>query len=166
MSKRFDIEHIRDNSHEIFHRMRWGDSFSCPHCGHIRSHPTLTNITATPVIIPSVSVCNHTLNQYMSDDGYSSNPIENHFAHLKRMWHGIYQWFSRKYCQGYLNEFCFRYNHRKLKLVDKIKSLFSLIIATFQMFMLFRLNGYLMEFLFHSRYHECSFDTILLGCRF
>ena len=45
------------------------------------------------------------------------------------MWHGIYQWFSRKYCQGYLNEFCFRYNHRQLKLVEKFQALFSLIIS-------------------------------------
>ena len=75
------------------------------------------------------SVCNHTKNQYRSDDGYSSNPIENHFTHLRRMWYGIYQWFSRKYCQGYLNEFCFRYNHRRLKLVEKFQALFSLIIS-------------------------------------
>ena len=75
------------------------------------------------------SICNHKESKYKSGDGYTSNPIENHFTHLKRMWHGIYQWFSDKYCQGYLDEFAFRYNHRKMRLEDRFQSLFCLIIT-------------------------------------
>lgn len=75
------------------------------------------------------SICNHGKGQYKSVDGYSSNPIENHFTHLKRMWHGVYQWFSKKYVQSYLDEFAFRYNHRTLKLKDKFSAAFSLIIS-------------------------------------
>ena len=33
MEKRFNISYIKDHSEEIFHRMRWGDSFQCPRCG-------------------------------------------------------------------------------------------------------------------------------------
>lgn len=75
------------------------------------------------------SICNHGKGQYKSDDGYSSNPIENHFSHLRRMWHGVYQWFSRKYIQSYLDEFSFRYNHRKMSLYDKFRAAISLIIS-------------------------------------
>lgn len=75
------------------------------------------------------SICRHKIHQYKSDDGYSSNPIENHFSHIRRMWHGIYQWFSEEYCQYYLDEFAFRYNHRDLCTYDKFKSVFCLIVA-------------------------------------
>ncbi len=77
------------------------------------------------------SICNHGKGQYKSADGYSSNPIENHFSHLRRTWHGTYQWFSKKYIQGYLDEFAFRYNYRNMKLIDKFSAAFCLIITGF-----------------------------------
>ena len=75
------------------------------------------------------SVCNHKKGQYKSDDGYSSNPIENIFSLIRRTWHGVYHWWRRDYCQGYLNEVAWRYNHRLLSLKDKLSALFSLIIT-------------------------------------
>jgi transposase-like protein len=80
-------------------------------------------------ILPNHSTCNHSIHQYKSDDGYSSNPIENHFTHLRRKWRGIHTWWSEKYCQYYLNEFSFKYNYRELNSFDRIKQLFCLIIT-------------------------------------
>ena len=57
------------------------------------------------------SICNHSLEQYVSSDGFSSNKIENVFTNLRRMMRGVYGWFSPKYMQEYLNEFCFRFAH-------------------------------------------------------
>ena len=76
------------------------------------------------------SVCKHKEHKYISDDGFSSNAIENHFTHIRRMWHGIYTWFSDAYCQYYLDEFAFRYNHRELNTYDKFMSAFCLIVAS------------------------------------
>ena len=77
------------------------------------------------------SICNHAKGQYKSKDGYTSNPIENHFTNLRRMWHGTYQWFTKKYCQAYLDEFTFRYNYRHLSTFGKFFAAFSLIISYF-----------------------------------
>ncbi len=51
------------------------------------------------------SVCDYQHHLYRSKDGYSSNRLEGAFSHLKRMWRGIYHWFSKRYSQLYLNEF-------------------------------------------------------------
>ena len=59
------------------------------------------------------SICNHSLEQFVSEDGYSSNKVENIFTNLRRMLRGVYGWFSAKYTQQYLNEFCFRFSHPK-----------------------------------------------------
>lgn len=60
------------------------------------------------------SVCNHSEEQFVSDDGYSSNKVENVFTNLRRMIRGVYGWFSPKYTQLYLNEFAFRFSHPKV----------------------------------------------------
>lgn len=59
------------------------------------------------------SVCDHSKEQYVSDDGYSSNKIENVFTNLRRKIHGIHGWWSLKYQQLYLNEFAFRFTYPK-----------------------------------------------------
>lgn len=74
------------------------------------------------------SICNHTKGQYKSDDGFTSNVLEGAFSHVRRAWHGTYQWYTKKYVQGYLNEFCWRYNHRQMSFKNKLSALFSLII--------------------------------------
>ena len=70
-------------------------------------------------------VCRHDINKYSSPNGYSSNRLESSFAHLKRMWRGTYQRWTRKYNQSYLNEFAWRYTHRIDNLLDRLRHLFD-----------------------------------------
>lgn len=41
-----------------------------------------------------------------------TNTVENLFWNIRGGLRGTYHYVSRKYLQGYLNEFCFRLNHR------------------------------------------------------
>ena len=75
------------------------------------------------------SINNHSKGQYISDDGYSSNPLEGAFSHLRKMWKGVYTWWSDKFFLSYCNEYCWRYNNSSLSLDKKIESLYSLIFA-------------------------------------
>ena len=70
-------------------------------------------------------VCRHDQNRYSSQNGFSSNRLEGSFAHLKRMWRGVYQRWSRKYNQSYLNEFAWKYTHGEEPLLDRLLRLFS-----------------------------------------
>ena len=57
-----------------------------------------------------LSTNNHHNNQYTTEEGYTSNRIENTFSWFKR---GFGARITHcKYYQFYLNEFCFRYNNR------------------------------------------------------
>lgn len=70
---------------------------------------------------------NHNHNQYKTHDGYTSNPIENKFSWFKR---GFYSRIIHcKYHQLYLNEFCFRYNHRDMSTEDMFKELIGRTIG-------------------------------------
>lgn len=70
-------------------------------------------------------VCRHDQNKYSSPNGYSSNRLEASFAHLKRMWRGTYQRWSKKYNQCYLNEFAWKYTHGNSPLIDRLFRLFD-----------------------------------------
>lgn len=70
-------------------------------------------------------VCRHDQNKFASDNGFSSNRLEGSFAHLKRMWRGVYQRWSRKYNQYYLNEFSFRYSYGNDSLIKRLERLFT-----------------------------------------
>lgn len=73
-------------------------------------------------------VCRHDLNKYASSNGVSSNRLEAAFAHIKRAWKGVYQRWSRKYNQLYLDEYCFRYNNplsSKTVIEDRIREFFA-----------------------------------------
>lgn len=70
-------------------------------------------------------VCRHDKNRYASENGYSSNRLEGSFAHLKRMWRGVYQMWSNKFNQAYLNEFAWKYTYREVPLLDRLKMLFD-----------------------------------------
>lgn len=71
------------------------------------------------------SVNNHSKGQYISDDGYSSNPLEGAFSHLRKMWKGIYTWWSDKFFLSYCNEYCWRFNNSSLSLKSRMESVFS-----------------------------------------
>lgn len=71
------------------------------------------------------SVCDHSNRLYKSPDGYSSNRLEGVFAHLKRMYRGIYHWFSRRYSVGYLNEFSWRWSYFNEPLEERMKVFFA-----------------------------------------
>lgn len=72
-------------------------------------------------------VCRHDQNKYKSSGGYSSNRLESSFGHLRRMWRGVYQMWSNKYNQAYLNEFGWRYTFRETPLIDRLRQLFTVL---------------------------------------
>ena len=55
---------------------------------------------------------NHSKGQYVDGDVHT-NTIEGFWSQFKRSVHGTYHSVSRKYLQLYLDEFSFRYSHRK-----------------------------------------------------
>jgi hypothetical protein len=60
---------------------------------------------------------NHSLGQYSAGNGVHTNGIENFWSMLKRGILGIYHHVSPKYLQRYVDEFCYRYGHRKDSLI-------------------------------------------------
>ena len=60
-------------------------------------------------------VVDHSKKQYVSFDNSEihSNSIEGFWSILKRGYNGIYNWWSRKHMQKYVDEFVFRFNTRK-----------------------------------------------------
>lgn len=67
---------------------------------------------------------NHHNNQYTTDNGLTSNAIENIFSWYKRGFNGKIT--HCKYHQLYLNEFAFRYNNRCLS----TKDMFAMIVGS------------------------------------
>lgn len=76
-------------------------------------------------LFPNHSICNHSKHIFVSDDGYSSNPIEGAFSHLRKVWKGIYTWWSDKFFLSYIDEYCWRYNNSALSVDDKILTIFA-----------------------------------------
>lgn len=70
------------------------------------------------------SICNHSKHLYTSPDGFSSNRLEGVFSHLKRVWRGIYHWFSKQHSTAYLNEFSWRWSHFDKPIEEKMKMIF------------------------------------------
>jgi transposase-like protein len=56
--------------------------------------------------------CNHSIGEYVVGDAHT-NTIEGFWSLVKRGISGVYHAVSPKYLQSYLNEYEFRYNHRK-----------------------------------------------------
>ncbi len=54
----------------------------------------------------------HAAHEYVAGDAYT-NTVEGFFGNLKTGIRGNYKKVSHKWLQGYLNEFCWRYNHRR-----------------------------------------------------
>jgi transposase-like protein len=61
------------------------------------------------------STVNHSARKFYSEDGLSTNGVENVWSNLKKMMMGTYNWVSRRHFQKYMDEFTFRYNNRKNK---------------------------------------------------
>ncbi len=60
----------------------------------------------------SHSTVNHGLEVWVDGDAHT-NTIEGFWSLLKRGINGVYHAVSEKYLQDYINEYAFRYNHRK-----------------------------------------------------
>jgi len=55
---------------------------------------------------------NHSLGQYSAGNGIHTNNIENFWSLVKRQYIGTHHHYSVKYMQRYIDEMCFRQNHR------------------------------------------------------
>ncbi len=60
-------------------------------------------------------VVNHSIEEYVNEQGFTTNSIENAFSLLKRGIYGIYHHVSGKHLQRYCNEFSYRFNNRSIK---------------------------------------------------
>lgn len=58
---------------------------------------------------------NHGRKEYVRGEVYT-NTIEGFWSQLKRSIHGTYHFVSPRHLQSYIDEFAFRYNHRKTEL--------------------------------------------------
>ena len=74
-------------------------------------------------------VVNHSAGEYVKGKTHT-NGIENFWSHLKRNITGTYHHVSRKHLQRYLDEFCFRSNHRNVKSLERFGNLVSQIDGT------------------------------------
>lgn len=72
-------------------------------------------------------VVDHSKKQYVDFDNAEihSNSIEGFWSILKRGYNGIYNWWSRKHMQRYVNEFVFRFNLRKTTQFNRFNQLLS-----------------------------------------
>lgn len=62
---------------------------------------------------------NHSKREFHNGE-FSSNRIEGTFSHLKRRYRCNYVRPKKKYIQLYLNEFCFRWNHREETSIQRL----------------------------------------------
>jgi transposase-like protein len=58
-------------------------------------------------------VVNHQKGEYVNENGFTTNNIENFWGLLKRGIIGIYHYTSEKHLDRYVNEFTYRYNSRQ-----------------------------------------------------
>lgn len=71
---------------------------------------------------------NHSKREFHNGE-FSSNRIEGTFSHLKRRTRCNYVRPTKKYIQLYLNEFCFRWNHREESAMERLEAAMSLCVA-------------------------------------
>lgn len=68
---------------------------------------------------------NHDRLRFVSDEGFTTNGIENFWSHLKNMIRGVYIKISRKHIQKYLNELTFRWNTMKMSCGERLFAIIS-----------------------------------------
>lgn len=71
---------------------------------------------------------NHSKGEFHNGE-FSSNRIEGTFSHLKRRYRCNYVRPEKKYIQLYLNEFCFRWNHRDNTSIERLADSISLCVT-------------------------------------
>ena len=71
---------------------------------------------------------NHSKREFHNGE-YSSNRIEGTFSHLKRRYRCHYVRPEKKYIQLYLNEFCFRWNHRDNTSIERLADSIGLCVT-------------------------------------
>ena len=65
---------------------------------------------------------NHSAKQYVSNNIFHTNNIENFWSTVKRGYVGIYHYWSKKHLQKYIDEYVFRYNVKDDKLFHILKN--------------------------------------------
>lgn len=93
-----------------------------PHDKHL-----ISDESALYKLFPNHSTNNHSIHQWISDDGFSTNRLEGVFAHFRRFIRGTHQWISKRYAESYINEFVFRWNNPNVE--DRLKILFECLIC-------------------------------------
>ena len=71
---------------------------------------------------------NHSKGEFHNGE-FSSNRIEGTFSHLKRRYRCNYVRPEKKYIQLYLNEFCFRWNHRENTSIERLNDAIGLCVT-------------------------------------
>jgi transposase-like protein len=62
----------------------------------------------------------HTKRQYVTDNGFTTNPMEGFWANVKRTYTGTYHKMSKKHIQRYMDEITFRYNTRHMESGERL----------------------------------------------
>lgn len=94
---------------------------------HLVSDQSLlyTEISKTGIDVVQM---NHSKREFHNGE-FSSNRIEGTFSHLKRRYRCNYVRPEKKYIQLYLNEFCFRWNHREDNSIQRLASSIGLCVT-------------------------------------
>lgn len=77
-------------------------------------------------LVPRKNIVNHGAKQYVNGNA-STNCMESFWALLKRDYMGIYYWMSKRHLQRYVDEICFRYNHRGANTGERFSSWFRFL---------------------------------------
>ena len=75
-------------------------------------------------------VVDHSSGQYVSDDGFHTNGIENFWSLLKRGIFGIYHNVSAQHLAKYCNEFAYRYNTRKITDIQRFSEVVNHAVSS------------------------------------
>lgn len=66
---------------------------------------------------------NHTVGEYVTEDGFTTNGVESLWALFKRQYHGTHHWISPKHLDRYIIEMTYRLNRRLMGEGERVNSL-------------------------------------------
>lgn len=106
--------------------IKYTNGYHCPKCGCIHKGIYRSNVRTK---ILHCNNCNSEFSilAYSLGNEVHTNGIESFWAIVKRGIYGIYHHVSVNYMQRYMDEFCFRLNHRKCD--DAFDSLVGLALT-------------------------------------